>query len=89
MKLVFSFFLCLAAAEVEKLPIKTVHSRVRRYIAPGAVWTLYGGVSVIYSHMELRLDLPIHYSMDYLFGGIDAYLEAVGGIAGILGRKKR
>merc|ERR1719273_3067645 len=69
-----------------KVPIKRVHSRHRRYIAPGAVWTLLGGFEVIWNHMELRMDLPVHYRMDYLFGGINAYFEAAG--LGALGRKK-
>jgi len=71
----------------QRVPVKRVHSRHRRYIAPGATWTVLGGFEVIWDHMELRMDLPVHYRMDYLFGGIGAYLEAAG--IGALGRKKR
>ena len=60
-----------------KIPVKRVHSRHRRFIAPGAVWDLMFGFEAIGSDFEARYDLVIHYQMDYLFGGSAAYAGAI------------
>ena len=62
--------------EVE-LEVKRLHSRQRRFIAPGARWDLIGGVEVLYDDAELRFDLLIKYQLDYLFGGPTALAAAI------------
>ena len=68
--------LCHAQQKV-KIPVKRVHSRQRRFIAPGAVWDILIGVELIGVDFELRYNLVVHYRMDYLFGGTTALAQAV------------
>ena len=63
------------------IPVKRVHSRQRRFIAPGAVWDLLIGVEVIGSDYEFRYDNVLHYRMDYLFGGFAALQNAIASAA--------
>ena len=74
-------FLPLIHSEEIVLPIavKRVHSRHRRFIAPGAVWDLMIGVEAIGRDFEFRHDLVHHYRMDYLFGGTSALAGAIAG----------
>ena len=60
-----------------RVPVKRVHSRHRRFIAPGAVWDLMLGIEVIGDDFELRYNLVTHYNMDYLFGGTAALAGAI------------
>lgn len=55
-----------------KVPVKRVHSRQRRFIAPGALWDMMFGFESIGRDWEFRYDVVIHYRMDYLFGGLSA-----------------
>ena len=87
-------FLPLAAkCQTFDVPVKRVHSRQRRFIAPGAVWDLLVGVEVIGKDFEFRYDNVIHYRMDYLFGGFEALTGAIAdaqaAAAATAGRKKR
>ena len=59
------------------IAVKRVHSRHRRFIAPGAVWDLMIGVEAIGRDYEFRHDLVHHYQMDYLFGGYSALEGAI------------
>jgi len=59
------------------VPVKRVHSRQRRFIAPGALWTMMIGVEAIGSDYEFRYDILINYNMDYLFGGSAALAGAI------------
>ena len=59
------------------IPVKRVHSRQRRFIAPGAVWDLMVGIEIIGSDFEFRYDNVLHYRMDYLFGGFAALQNAI------------
>lgn len=59
------------------IPVKRVHSRHRRFIAPGAVWDLMIGIELVGDDFELRYDQVIHYRMDYLFGGTTALAGAI------------
>jgi hypothetical protein len=74
-------FVSLAVTEqvddVSSVPVKRVHSRHRRFIAPGAVWDVLVGVELIGADYELRYNLVIHYRMDYLFGGTAALAAAI------------
>ena len=74
-------FLPLIHGQEITLPIavKRVHSRHRRFIAPGAVWDLMIGVEAIGRDFEFRHDLVHHYRMDYLFGGTSALAGAIAG----------
>ena len=59
------------------IAVKRVHSRYRRFIAPGVVWDLMIGVEAIGRDFEFRHDLVHHYRMDYLFGGYSALEGAI------------
>ena len=59
------------------VPVKRVHSRHRRFIAPGAVWDVMIGVEVIGVDYEARYNGFIRYNMDYLFGGFKSLTAAV------------
>ena len=48
------------------IPVKRVHSRQRRFIAPGAVWDILIGCELIGSDFELRYNLVVHYRKFYL-----------------------
>ena len=61
------------------VPVKRVHSRQRRFIAPGAQWDLMIGIEMIGDNFEFRYDQVIHYNMDYLFGGAQALAGAIAG----------
>jgi hypothetical protein len=65
------------AQQTVKVPVKRVHSRHRRFIAPGAVWDLMVGVEVIGSDYELRYNAFVRYRMDYLFGGTAALASVI------------
>ena len=65
------------ALQTVKVPVKRVHSRHRRFIAPGAVWDLMVGVEVIGSDYELRYNAFVRYRMDYLFGGTAALASVI------------
>ena len=67
----------LVKCQTYDVPVKRVHSRQRRFIAPGAVWDLMIGVEVIGSDFEFRYSNVIHYRMDYLFGGFEALTNAI------------
>jgi hypothetical protein len=60
------------AQQTVKVPVKRVHSRHRRFIAPGAIWDIMVGVEVIGGDYELRYNAFVRYRMDYLFGGTAA-----------------
>ena len=82
-----------AKCQTFDVPVKRVHSRQRRFIAPGAVWDLLVGVEVIGSDYEFRYTNVIHYRMDYLFGGFEALTGAIAdaqaAAQATAGRKKR
>ena len=65
------------AQQTVKVPVKRVHSRHRRFIAPGAVWDIMVGVEVIGSDYELRYNAFVRYRMDYLFGGTAALASVI------------
>ena len=89
------FILPLAKCQTYDVPVKRVHSRQRRFIAPGAVWDLMIGIEVIGSDFEFRYSNVIHYRMDYLFGGFEALTgaiaaaQAAASASASAGRKKR
>ena len=61
------------------VPVQRVHSRHRRFIAPGAVWDILIGIESIGDNSEFRYNLVIHYEMDYLFGGQGALAGEIAG----------
>jgi hypothetical protein len=61
----------------EEFEVKRLHSRHRRFIAPGARWDLLFGVEVLWPEAEFRFDIVIQYQMDYLFGGDAALAGAI------------
>ena len=71
------YLLTVSGQQTVKIPVKRVHSRHRRFIAPGAIWDLLVGVEVIGRDFELRYNLVTHYKMDYLFGGQAALVGAI------------
>ena len=73
----FALMATVFSQETVKIPVKRVHSRQRRFIAPGAVWDMMFGLESIGSDFEARYDLVIHYRMDYLFGGTAALAGAI------------
>lgn len=66
-----------AITQEKEVTVKRIHSRHRRFIAPGAIWDLLGGVEVLYPDSEIRFDLKISYQLDYLFGGTPALAGAI------------
>ena len=65
------------AQQTVKVPVKRVHSRHRRFIAPGAIWDIMVGVEVIGTDYELRYNAFVRYRMDYLFGGTAALASVI------------
>ena len=61
----------------EEIEVKRLHSRHRRFVAPGARWDILVGVEVLFSDYELRFDLIVKYELDYLFGGNAALAGAI------------
>ena len=60
-----------------KLELPRLHSRHRRFIAPGARWDLMAGFEILYDDAEVRFDIVNKYEMDYLFGGTAALAAAI------------
>lgn len=63
----------------EEITVKRVHSRHRRFIAPGALWDLMAGTEILLPAAEIRFDFYIRYELDYLFGGTTALAAAIAG----------
>ena len=52
--------------------VRRLHSRRRRFVAPGARWDLLAGVEALGDDTEFRFDVVVRYEFDYLFGGATA-----------------
>lgn len=66
-------------AVAEEIEVKRLHSRHRRFIAPGARWDILAGFELLYNEAEVRFDVMVQYEMDYLFGGDAALAGALAG----------
>jgi len=55
------------------VPVKRIHSRHRRFLAPGAAWQIKVGVRVTSIDWEAEFNHRINYNFDYLFGGSIAF----------------
>ena len=57
--------------------VRRLHSRQRRFIAPGSRWDILLGFESIGDDFEARFDIVIKYELDYLFGGTAALQAAI------------
>ncbi|XP_040564305.1 uncharacterized protein [Lepeophtheirus salmonis] len=67
------FILCMGISFIlgVKVPVKRLHSRQRRFVAPGALWDVRLGINILWPDANLIFDIILRHQLDDLFGGLD------------------